>query len=138
VIFDCARCKLAIVAEDEHDDGRRQVLNLGHTVAHAIETVTGYRRYRHGEAVALGLLAALALSGQEPLRAQVADLLAAHGLPTHAEGLDRAAVAAATRRDKKRVGDAVPFVLLEAPGEVRHGVSVTSEQLDHALAGLCA
>jgi shikimate kinase / 3-dehydroquinate synthase len=138
VIFDCARCKLAIVGEDEHDDGRRQVLNLGHTVAHAIETVTGYRRYRHGEAVALGLLAALALSGQEQLRAQVAELLALHGLPTHAEGLDRAAVAEATRRDKKRVGDAVPFVLLEAPGEVRHGVSVSSEELDQALAGLCA
>jgi shikimate kinase/3-dehydroquinate synthase len=138
VIFDCARCKLAIVGEDEHDGGRRQVLNLGHTVAHAIETVTGYRRYRHGEAVALGLLAALALSGREQLRAQVAELLALHGLPTQAEGLDRAAVAEATRRDKKRVGDAVPFVLLEAPGEVRHGVSVSSEELDQALAGLCA
>jgi shikimate kinase/3-dehydroquinate synthase len=137
MIFDCARCKLAIVGEDERDGGRRQVLNLGHTVAHAIETVTGYRRYRHGEAVALGLLAALALSGQEELRAAVAELLARHGLPIHAEGLDRAAVAEATRRDKKRVGDAVPFVLLEAPGEVRHGVSVSSEELDRALAGLC-
>ena len=71
VIFDCVRCKLAIVGEDERDEGPRQVLNLGHTVAHAIETVTDYRRYRHGEAVGLGLLAALELSGADDLRAQV-------------------------------------------------------------------
>ncbi len=61
--------------------GRRQVLNLGHTVGHAIETVTGYGRYRHGEAVGLGLLAALALSGQDGLREQVRELLLARGLP---------------------------------------------------------
>ncbi len=58
-ILACARTKLAVVAADERDAGRRQVLNLGHTVGHAIETATGYARYRHGEAVALGLLAAL-------------------------------------------------------------------------------
>jgi shikimate kinase/3-dehydroquinate synthase len=138
VIFDCARTKLSIVAEDELDDGRRQVLNLGHTVAHAIETVTEYRRYRHGEAVALGLLAALELSEQQELRSQVAELLRAHGLPTQAEGLDVAAVAAATQRDKKRVGESVPFVLLDAPGAVRHGAQVGGERLEAAIAGICA
>jgi len=138
VIFDCAATKLAIVAEDEFDDGRRQVLNLGHTVAHAIETVTEYRRYRHGEAVALGLLAALELSEQQQLRSQVAELLGAHGLPTRAEGLDIAAVASATQRDKKRVGDSVPFVLLDAPGAVRYGAEVAGQRLEAALAGICA
>src|SRR6202035_2353566 len=103
VIVDCVRCKLAIVGEDERDEGPRQVLNLGHTVAHAIETVTGYRRFRHGEAVSLGLLAALELSGQDQLRAQVGALLGAHGLPTRAEGLDPAAVQEAIGRDKKRL-----------------------------------
>ena len=68
-IVDCARTKLAVVAADERDAGQRQVLNLGHTVGHAIETVTGYARYRHGEAVGLGLLALLRLSGAEALRA---------------------------------------------------------------------
>ncbi len=50
-VIGCARTKLAVVAEDERDGGRRQVLNLGHTVGHAIEAATGYTRYRHGEAV---------------------------------------------------------------------------------------
>ena len=63
IVLDCARTKIAVVAADERDGGARQLLNLGHTIGHAIETVTGYRRYRHGEAIALGLLAALRLSG---------------------------------------------------------------------------
>jgi shikimate kinase/3-dehydroquinate synthase len=65
--------------QDERDDGLRQVLNLGHTVGHAIETVTGYARYRHGEAVALGLLAALRLSGADDLREEVAVVAGAQG-----------------------------------------------------------
>jgi len=137
VILDCARTKLAIVADDERDGGRRQVLNLGHTVGHAIETVTGYSRYRHGEAVALGLLAALEMSGKVALREQVAELLRVHGLPTHADGVDAVAVAQATRRDKKRLGDSVPFVLVDAPGSVRHGASVSDAELDAALKALC-
>ena len=81
VIFECARAKIAVVAEDERDSGRRAVLNLGHTVGHAIEAATGYSRYRHGEAVGLGLLAALRLSGADDLRTEVEGLLASHGLP---------------------------------------------------------
>jgi shikimate kinase/3-dehydroquinate synthase len=54
LVLACARTKLAVVATDERDAGRRQVLNLGHTVGHAIETATGYARYRHGEAVGGG------------------------------------------------------------------------------------
>src|ERR1019366_2279251 len=78
-ILACARTKLALVAADERDGGARQLLNLGHTIGHAIETATGYARYRHGEAVGLGLLAALRLSGHEELGAQGGDLLAGRG-----------------------------------------------------------
>lgn len=135
VIFACARTKLAVVAMDERDAGLRQVLNLGHTVGHAIETVTGYARYRHGEAVGLGLLAALRLSGQDALRGEVAALLAARGLPTRLDGdLDLEQVIAATARDKKRrSGEAVPFVLLDAPGAARPGCQVEDGALRAAV-----
>ncbi|MCA1688931.1 MAG: bifunctional shikimate kinase/3-dehydroquinate synthase [Actinobacteria bacterium] len=129
----CARVKLGVVAEDERDGGRRQVLNLGHTVGHAIEAVTGYRRYRHGEAVALGLLAALRLSGREPLRREVVELLRAHGLPVRMDGVDPAAVVAATARDKKRTGGVVPFVLVDRPGQVRTGATVGAGELEAAV-----
>jgi shikimate kinase/3-dehydroquinate synthase len=137
VVMACARTKLAVVASDERDAGRRQALNLGHTVGHAIETVTAYRRYRHGEAVALGLLAALRLSGREALRAEVAELLASHGLPTTMDAdIDVDAVVAATGRDKKVRGGRVQFVLVEAAGDVRTGQEVGEADLRAAVAEL--
>jgi shikimate kinase / 3-dehydroquinate synthase len=134
LVLACARTKLAVVASDERDAGRRQTLNLGHTVGHAIETATGYRRYRHGEAVGLGLLAALRLSGQVQLRGEIADLLAARGLPTTLDGgVDPDAVVAAAARDKKRRHGRVGFVLVEAPGDVRAGRPVPEGELRAAV-----
>jgi shikimate kinase/3-dehydroquinate synthase len=123
-IMGCLRTKLAVVAEDERDGGRRQVLNLGHTVGHAIEAATGYQRFRHGEAVGIGLLAALRLSGRDSLRAEVADLLGARGLPLAFSGAEIDDVLHFIERDKKREGGRVPFVLVEAPGEVTPGHEV--------------
>ncbi len=138
VILACARVKLEIVAEDERDSGRRQVLNLGHTIGHAIETATAYARYRHGEAVGLGLLAALRLSDQPALRDEVAALLAARGLPTSLDGADPEQVAALVQRDKKRRDTGpVPFVLLVAPGDPRPGRTVSEGALRAAVAELC-
>ncbi len=119
VIFACARTKLEIVAADERDSGRRAVLNLGHTVGHAIEAASGYERYRHGEAVGLGLLATLRLSDADELRDEVRDLLDRHGLPNHGwiPAIEVGAVLAAAELDKKRDADGVRFVLLERPGE---------------------
>jgi shikimate kinase / 3-dehydroquinate synthase len=133
----CARTKLRVVAADERDTGRRQALNLGHTVGHAIETVTGYGRYRHGEAVGLGLLAALTLSGLPELREEVADLLAERGLPVHLDpDVDPDEVVAVTGRDKKRRGGRVGFVLVEEPGEVLTGRPVSADELRAAVRGL--
>jgi shikimate kinase / 3-dehydroquinate synthase len=140
-IRDCAATKLAIVAADERDAGARQVLNLGHTVGHAIETATGYARYRHGEAVGLGLLAALRLSGAGELHAQVRELLRARDLPVTLDGasVDVDEVLAATFRDKKRLGTGgVPFVLLFAPGEPRIGCEVPDGELRATLEELIA
>jgi shikimate kinase/3-dehydroquinate synthase len=135
-ILECARLKLAVVAEDERDAGRRQVLNLGHTVGHAIETATRYARYRHGEAVGLGLLAALRLSEQDELRTQVRELLLAHGLPVALDGVALEEVIAAVAHDKKRIGAFTPFVLVDSPGDVRVGCEVSAEELGGAVAEL--
>jgi shikimate kinase/3-dehydroquinate synthase len=137
VIFECARTKLAAVAADERDTGRRQVLNLGHTVGHALETVTGYTRYRHGEAVGLGLLAALELSGQTQLREQVRELMLARGLPVSIDGdIPLEGVLTAITRDKKRMGGEVPFVLVNAPGEVEYGRTLAGDDVRAAVAEL--
>jgi 3-dehydroquinate synthetase/shikimate kinase len=134
IILACALVKLRVVARDERDAGLRQVLNLGHTVGHAIETVTGYARFRHGEAVGLGLLAALSLSGQRELREEVAGLLAARGLPIALDDVDPDAVVMATARDKKRLGDEpVRFVLLDGPGAPKVGQQVESRALIAAV-----
>ena len=138
VILACARTKLAVVAADERDGGRRQVLNLGHTVGHAIETASGYGRYRHGEAVGLGLLAALTLSGQDELRERVRALLLARELPVTLDGTPLEPVLEALARDKKRVGASVPFVLVRAPGEVEFGCEVAPEDVRAAVAELSA
>jgi shikimate kinase/3-dehydroquinate synthase len=135
-ILRCARTKLAVVAEDERDAGARQALNLGHTVGHAIETASGYARYLHGEAVGLGLLAALRLSELPELREQVRSLLAARSLPLALEGVSPEVAIEAVGRDKKRLGDKVPFVLLDGPGRVRLGCEVADVDLRAAVAEL--
>jgi len=132
MVLACARLKLSVVAADERDGGRRQVLNLGHTIGHALEAHTNYA-LPHGEAVGLGLLAALRLSGRDDLRDQVRDLLAAYDLRTVYEGADPEAVVSLTRRDKKRLSGEVPFVLCAAPGDVTPGHRVEPAALDAAV-----
>jgi shikimate kinase/3-dehydroquinate synthase len=137
VIFACAAYKLGVVAADERDAGPRQALNLGHTVGHAIEAAAGYDRYRHGEAVGLGLLAALRLSAADELRAEVAEILAQHGLPTRLDpAIPLDAILAALERDKKRTADGVGFVLLERPGEPIPGQRLERSRVSAAVVEL--
>ncbi len=134
VVFACARYKCEVVAADERDARLRQALNLGHTVGHAIEAASGYSRYRHGEAIGLGLLAALRLSDAAQLRDEVEAILRAHELPT---GLDPAIavdeVLAALERDKKRTAEGVGFVLLSEPGAPRVGQLVDPDRVRSAV-----
>jgi 3-dehydroquinate synthetase/shikimate kinase len=129
VVFSCARYKCEVVAADERDSGRRQVLNLGHTVGHAIEAASGYGRYRHGEAIGLGLLAALRLSEAPELRDEVEAVLVRHELPVRLDpAIDLDPILDALQRDKKRTAAGVGFVLLSEPGAPR-----TSQVLDPAI-----
>jgi len=118
----------------------REVLNLGHTVGHAIETATDYKM-RHGEAVGLGLLAALRLSAADALRDEVEEILDRHDLPIVLE-LDKWDVATAgstdflmemVNRDKKRTADGVGFVLLAKPGEPQTGQIVAPNRVEAAI-----
>jgi shikimate kinase / 3-dehydroquinate synthase len=134
LVFSCARYKCEVVAADERDAGRHAVLNLGHTVGHAIEAASGYERYRHGEAVGLGLLAALRLSDAPELRDEVEAILRRHQLPV---ALDQAIAAEAVldslQRDKKKTAAGVGFVLLAEPGEPRVGQLVDPAKVRDAV-----
>ncbi len=135
----CVRHKLGVVAADERDEGLRMALNLGHTVGHAIEAASGYGRYRHGEAVGLGLLAALRLSGASELRDEVEAVLARHGLPVRLDpAIGNAAILDALDRDKKRTERGVEFVLLQTPGEPRVRQQVDRASVEAAVEELRA
>jgi 3-dehydroquinate synthase len=133
LVASCVRCKLAVVAEDEREEtGRRAVLNLGHTLGHAIEAATGFSRFTHGEAVALGLRATLwlsrRLSGLSALEeARGVALLDGLGLPTRLGGVAATDIAALTRRDKKAGREGAGYVLLDALGAPRVDASVPPE-----------
>jgi len=134
LVFPSARYKCEVVAADERDSGLRAVLNLGHTVGHAIEAASGYQRYRHGEAVGIGLLAALRLSDAPQLRAEVEAILSRHGLPVDLDpAVDLEQTLAALERDKKRTSAGVAFVLLAEPGEPRHGELVDPAKVRAAV-----
>jgi shikimate kinase / 3-dehydroquinate synthase len=138
VVFACARFKCEVVAADERDGSLRHMLNLGHTVGHAIEAATGYERYRHGDAVGLGLLAALRLSNVPELRDETREILVRHSLPVELDPPGDAAafvdaILAALQRDKKRTAAGVGFVLLSAPGEPRVGQLVDPDRVRGAV-----
>jgi shikimate kinase / 3-dehydroquinate synthase len=134
VVFACARYKCAVVAADERDAGLRHVLNLGHTVGHGIETASDYSLYRHGEAIGLGLLAALRLSDAPELRDEVEAILARHELPTRLDSkVDLEAILDALQRDKKRTAAGVGFVLLSEPGKPRTGQIVDPAKVRAAV-----
>lgn len=124
LIVDCVAHKLRVVAQDEQDLGIRASLNFGHTVGHGIEAAGGYTRYLHGEAISLGMLAALRLSeeilGLDPShRERAVDLFSRHGLPTVLDAaLDTSAIISAMGRDKKADASALNMVLIGAPGDV--------------------
>jgi shikimate kinase/3-dehydroquinate synthase len=138
VVKTCVRYKAAVVQEDERDTGRRAVLNLGHTTAHALEVSLGFGRLRHGEAVSLGLLVALAVSeralGLDPgVRERTRVLLADLGLPTTIALPSTSLIQAASARDKKVTARSSGFVGLRSVGEPVWGMDVDEDVFLDAL-----
>jgi 3-dehydroquinate synthase len=138
VITRAVRVKADVVASDETESGRRAILNFGHTVGHALEAASGYGLL-HGEAVALGMVAALDLGtalgvGAPALAARARSLLARLGLPVDYERRFDAQAQAGISVDKKRRGSTIRFVLVPSPGETRF-MDITPADIASHLAG---
>ena len=137
----CCGIKAALVEADERelaDQGGRALLNLGHTFGHAIEQVTGYGTYLHGEAVSVGLCAAARLSLKQgligaPDVARIEKVIAAHALPTRLIApLPVAPLFSAMARDKKARAGTLRFVLLRAIGEAFVQSDIPASRVEEA------
>jgi 3-dehydroquinate synthase len=120
MIAEAARIKAEIVAKDEREENLRAVMNFGHTVGHAVEAVSDFR-LKHGQAVAIGMVAAARISARMGLLAEsevvrLEKLLLAAGLPVKMPEFDREAIMETMRHDKKVRGDKIRFVLLKSIG----------------------
>jgi len=138
VIAEACRIKAAVVAADEQEAGARRVLNFGHTAGHALEAVTKYRRFRHGEAVAYGMLVASELAfGRGALadrdKKALADLISSLGpLPAIAD-LTKNELLDAMKHDKKMIAGRLHFVLPTAVGATTMVDDVTEKEMKAAL-----
>ncbi len=124
----CCEIKSEVVAADEREQGRRAILNFGHTFGHAIEALTGYQRYLHGEAVAIGMAMAMDLSARLGSTdahdvARLCTLLERAALPVGTTGIDPAAMLEAMAMDKKAIDGRIRLVLCDGIGSV----SVTAD-----------
>jgi 3-dehydroquinate synthase len=117
--------KAEVVSKDERESGLRSILNFGHTIGHAIETATGYRRYLHGEAVAIGMCLEAKLSnklkfiGSDKVR-RIKSIVESYGLPSEMpEGIDIKHILSSMELDKKAVAGELRFILPERIGKVK-------------------
>jgi 3-dehydroquinate synthase len=141
VIAECCGIKAAVVMQDEREAGPRRALNFGHTVGHALEAVTNYRRLRHGEAVGYGMLAAARLSAMRGSllpadEARLGDLIARLGPLPVVSDLKADDVVAAMARDKKRIGGRLHFVLAKGLGSTAIVSDVSTREIRTALRSL--
>ncbi len=133
MIHDALKVKCEIVSRDEREQGERRKLNFGHTLGHAVEKVYGLR---HGEAISIGMALGARLSAARGLlpaadARRIEELLTVFDLPTHA-ALDSRPVMDALRKDKKREGDVIHFVLLDGIGSATV-VPLTLDEIEGAI-----
>ncbi len=137
-IVACCRIKARVVEQDEREEGFRAILNFGHTIGHALETMAHYRKMSHGEAVAIGMAAAARISSAMKLckvedAQRVLGLLSKLGLPTSAPYLSKGRLLEQISRDKKVRDGRVRFVLMRGIGQVEIRDDVPQELILEAL-----
>jgi 3-dehydroquinate synthase len=138
IVAESCRIKADVVSADERESGLRRILNFGHTVGHALEAVTKYRRFRHGEAVAYGMLAAMQLGAARGVtppdaRDRLVDMIATLGpLPPIAD-LSAKEIVGAIAHDKKIVDGTLHFVAATGIGSTTTLKDVTENELKAAL-----
>jgi 3-dehydroquinate synthase len=130
--------KARVVSKDERESGLREILNFGHTFAHALESVTGYRTYLHGEAVGWGMIAAARLAVEKEMfstrdEQRLASVIARVGPLPPWPSVPAAQIIAAMQADKKTRAGHLRFVLPERIGTVRCGVEAEGEMLVRVL-----
>jgi 3-dehydroquinate synthase len=138
VIAESCRIKADVVGVDEKESGPRRALNFGHTAGHALEAVTKYRRFRHGEAVAYGMLVAAELGVRRKAltpgdRESLAALIGQMGPLPPVGDLQTSELVAAMGRDKKVVAGKLHFVLPKGIGSTTIATDVTTDELVDAL-----
>lgn len=120
IIYECVKIKRDVVEVDEHDTGLRMILNFGHTIGHAAEKLGNYTALTHGQAVAIGMVAAMRLSNvlgaPDDLSAPLMKVLQAHKLPTELP-YGREEIFHALLSDKKKFADTLNFILVRSFGE---------------------
>lgn len=137
-ISESVKYKASVVAEDERETGKRAVLNLGHTLGHAIESMTNYRKYSHGEAVSIGLVFALLLSVEKAeldreVLTSVLSIMKSCNLPTSDRKLLREEIYEHMLHDKKTSANVLKFVLLKCPGEPVWNQKIDKEEIYRTL-----
>ena len=140
VVARCCEIKAEVVGRDETEGGPRAILNFGHTIGHAIEAVSGYGRFLHGEAIAIGQVAAARISSgvlglPERDLERIIRMFRRAGLPTTVKlrAGQRPKLFAAMRLDKKVSGGEIKFVLAKKIGRVEFGHKVPAALIDQAL-----
>jgi 3-dehydroquinate synthase len=130
--------KAAVVAQDEREQGLRAILNYGHTFGHAMEAASGYSRFLHGEAVALGMCAAGAMARdlgmvEESFEVRQRACIAAYELPVVWPAMPVDAVIQAMQKDKKARAGTLKFILAEAMGRVTQRTDISEAAVRRAL-----
>lgn len=131
--------KSEVVSKDERESGLRAILNYGHTIGHAVETATGYTKFLHGEAVAIGMCAEAALSqmlgfiDREQVE-RISDLVSSYGLPVKVPGdTDVNSLLESMTLDKKAVSGELKFILPEKIGTVKIHSGVSADKVRNIL-----